>query len=331
MNCAAKRAAAARLSGGSSVTGAPAYLSEYVLSVSPDAAPGSTFEISVVPSPGADLTNPAGQPIPFQVSAPCVLTVVGGCPAPACLTVQITIPGLSAGPVDRDVECTLTRCGSPPVTLTETVSFTPNMSNGVGELSLNNVDPLTTWVSVREGHTLSRLTAVDFSGDNEDAVEVSLVSGDLQTAAILPDDIVDILDFAILSARFNTMVTDCMSGDPEDCSLGADITGDGIQNTADFTAIQINFFQVSDAEDACPAFAPPGKPGRGPLAQGDAKSTSNKAPAFATPRGLGRIGTSRLRAMDPSLGSADQNGDASSTPRTSENFPGSMVCLSCRV
>jgi len=308
INCAAKRAAAARLSGGTNVTGAPAYLSEYALTVSPDAAPGSTFEISIVPSPGADLTNPTGQPIPFQVSPPCVLTVVGGCPAPACLTVQITIPGLAAGPVDRDVECTLTRCGSSPVTVIDTVSFTPNAGNGVGELTLTNIDPLTTWVSVREGHTLSRLAAVDFSGDNEDTVSVSLVSGDFQTAAILQDDIVDILDFSILSSRFNTVVTDCMSGDPEDCSLGADVTGDGEQDTADFTALQIYFFQVSDPQDGCPAFAPPGKPGRGPLTQADLKSTSNKTP-LAIPRGLGRIGTSRLRAMDASLGSADQNGD----------------------
>ena len=308
-NCAAKTAAAARLSGGTSVTSAPAYLSEYALTVSPDASPGSTFEISIVPSPGADLTNPNGQPIPFQVAPACVLTVVGGCAAPACLTVQITIPGLAAGPVDRDVECTLTRCGSSPVTVTETVLFTPNAGNGIGALTLTNVDPLTTWVSVREGHTLSRLAAVDFSGDNEDTVSVSLVSGDLQTAVMPQDDIVDILDFAILSSRFNTTVTDCVTGDPEDCSLGADVTGDGDQDTVDFTALQIYFFQVSDPQDACPAFAPPGKPGREPLAQDDLKSTSNKAPPLAIPRGLGRIGTSRLRAMDASLVSADENGD----------------------
>jgi hypothetical protein len=86
------------------------------------------------------------------------------------------------------------------------------------------------------------------------------------------------------------------------------VTGDGDQDTADFTALQIYFFQLSDPQDGCPAFAPPGKPGRGPLSQADLKSTSNKTP-LAIPRGLGRIGTSRLHAMDASLGSADQNGD----------------------
>lgn len=36
-------------------------------------------------------------------------------------------------------------------------------------------------------------------------------------------------------------------------STGADATGDGVQATADFSAIQVNFFKVGEPLDACPA------------------------------------------------------------------------------
>ncbi len=60
---------------------------------------------------------------------------------------------------------------------------------------------------------------------------------------------------------------------PEDCPYGADITGDGIQDTADFTALQQNFFHVGEAADGCteplPDSEPRGNPAGG-LAQAKA-------------------------------------------------------------
>lgn len=72
----ALRAALNSLSSGGVSTGVnPAYLSEYTLTVSPDATANSTFEISIRPSPISALVNSSGTDIPFTVSPPCVLTV----------------------------------------------------------------------------------------------------------------------------------------------------------------------------------------------------------------------------------------------------------------
>ncbi|MBX3396857.1 MAG: hypothetical protein KF841_15985 [Phycisphaerae bacterium] len=77
-NCGERKAASALLSGGVTVGGSPAYLSTYSLTVSPDAAPGSTFEIEVLPlngSNGSQLASSTNDPIPFGVSSACVLTI----------------------------------------------------------------------------------------------------------------------------------------------------------------------------------------------------------------------------------------------------------------
>ncbi len=54
----------------------------------------------------------------------------------------------------------------------------------------------------------------------------------------------DITDFSILAARWNDPIDETLS-------TGADVTGDGVQSTADFTAIQLNFMTVGDPADSC--------------------------------------------------------------------------------
>lgn len=74
-NCPNRSAAVARLFGGSTVGATPAYLTTYTLTVSPDAEPGSTFEISIDPAPDSNMGDPSNQPIPFNIGAPSVLTI----------------------------------------------------------------------------------------------------------------------------------------------------------------------------------------------------------------------------------------------------------------
>jgi hypothetical protein len=193
----------------------------------------------------------------------------------ACITVNLTVPGLDDAPVDRDVEFVITTCPSTTETRVLTVSFTPSGTDGVGSVILTDVDPAAEWLSVREGHTLREVEPVVFSG-NSATVGVTLRSGDLQTASVSQDDLTDIVDFSILASRWETPVSDCATGDPEDCSLGADVTGDGLQNTADFQVIQFYFFNTSDADPSCGGSAPaPGDPPSGGSLSGFAGARSS--------------------------------------------------------
>ncbi len=74
-NCLARSAAVVRLSGGTNVGAAPAYLSTYTLTISPDAAPGSTFEIHVDPVPDSNFSDSLNQPLQFSIGPPSVLTI----------------------------------------------------------------------------------------------------------------------------------------------------------------------------------------------------------------------------------------------------------------
>lgn len=193
-------------------------------------------------------------------------------------------------------------------------TFVPNLMEGVGTATvvLKDVDPTAQWLAVREGHTLRRVAPVDLSGTYEDVVNLTagtaLLSGDFQTTSTPQDDIVDILDFAILAARFNTTVSDCMTGAAAHCSMGADVNGDGQQGTVDFTALQINFFMVSDPLQGCVASAP--TPGRKPGGFTEANQTAHSGQpvdGLRSPRGS--ISTVELKAFVPAADAADLTGD----------------------
>ena len=126
---------------------------------------------------------------------------------------------------------------------------------GLGSVVLMDVDPGAEWLAVSEGHTLRRLAALSFitCADTVDLTGASqLLSGDLHTIATPQDGVVDITDFSIVAANWNLPID---AGE----STGADATADGLQGSADFAAIQVNFFATGDAVDACPSlFVKPG-------------------------------------------------------------------------
>ncbi len=134
-------------------------------------------------------------------------------------------------------------------------------SNGAGFVllddSLAGDFRLSDYIHAAEGHTLGR--RLDLAFDSPDGCNATadftganvLVAGDFQTTHVAQDNLVDITDFSILATRWDSIVDECPGGDPGDCHLGADATGDGIQDIADFTAIQVNFFAAGDDELAC--------------------------------------------------------------------------------
>ncbi len=175
------------------------------------------------------------------VSGVCQYTPAGE------IAVDVQIEGLDHA-VDRDVTFVVTTCGGSVDTRVETVAFA---ADGVGAIGLTGVDTDATWISAAEGHTLRRVeplsfvsctATVDWTGAN------ALRSGDFHTGAVSKDQVVDVTDFSILAANFNLPI------DPN-LSTGADATGNGVQGTEDFTAIQVNFFNVGNPVDGCPASA----------------------------------------------------------------------------
>jgi hypothetical protein len=74
-----------------------------------------------------------------------------------------------------------------------------------------------------------------------------LRSGDLNVSTVPKDNLVDISDFSILASRWNQTID-------ANLSTGADVTGDGLQASADFSAMQANYFMVGDPLSACPSF-----------------------------------------------------------------------------
>ncbi|NOS99733.1 MAG: TIGR03790 family protein [Phycisphaerales bacterium] len=122
-------------------------------------------------------------------------------------------------------------------------------ADGVGHLSLVNVSPAAEWISAREGHTLKRAMPLDFDECGRSVVDMTgahrLIAGDLH-GFIDQDNVIDMLDFAALAAGWGR------STDPHQSS-GGDINGDGVQATADFTAILVNAYLSGDADEYCNA------------------------------------------------------------------------------
>ncbi|MFQ5495229.1 MAG: hypothetical protein ACE5EX_07585, partial [Phycisphaerae bacterium] len=180
-------------------------------------------------------------------------------PGTARVAVNLEIDALDAAPVTRDVTLVLTECtGGTTQTRTVPVTFTGGLGSAVLD-GLNSV-PLPEWIGVREGHTLRRLEPLTFDVTKNAIVDLTgpsrrLVSGDLQTGMVAGDNIVDAVDFSILSSMFNEVIDAGLT-------TGADTTGDGVQDTADFTSLQVNSLAVGDAADGCGG----GLNAQGPLA-----------------------------------------------------------------
>jgi hypothetical protein len=243
------------------------------------------------------MTSTVALEVTVEDATGCVNTCVAVIPIESCITVNITVEALAGAggdfpygtttahptgdAVDREVEFVVTSCGSTSDIRTEMVTFNSNGTTGVGSYLLTNVDPTSTYIAVREGHTLRTLSGVDLSLTGSATVAVSLKAGDFHTATVAQDNLVDIVDFSILASRWDTIIA-------ADESIGGDATGDGVQGVADFTAIQVNFFEVGDDEDQCAALAGPPEVPR---------------------RGLHRIGVEQIEPDVPWAHPADLTGD----------------------
>lgn len=151
----------------------------------------------------------------------------------ASINVTVRLEGIDT-PVTRNVTLVITDCVAG---LTETTTL-PVAFNNTGKGTVSLVTSLTnaTWLSVNEEHTLRRLQAlsnplpvnISFSGAKE------LLAGDFSG-----DGLVDVVDFSILATRWG------LAGSQ------ADINGDNLQSTADFTALGINLLKFDEAIDGC--------------------------------------------------------------------------------
>lgn len=173
------------------------------------------------------------------------------------ITVIVQAQALSTA-VTRDVTFVITDCGGTVDTRTVPVAFN---ASGQGSAVLNGVNAASDWLSAAEGHTLRRLAPLSFASCASTAAfsgATQLRSGDFQAGSVAKDNLVDVVDFSILASRWNQAIAATSSS-------GADATGNGIQDTGDFTAIQVNYFQVGEAVNGCPAlFQSPGRDGREP-------------------------------------------------------------------
>ncbi len=226
------------------------------------------------------------------------------------LTIQLE--GLGHA-VTREVTFVLTTCGEPVQMIEMPVSFN---SSGIGTATLTNIDPAAVWINAFEGHTLRRRLPVNFTEGCFSTVSFTddnrLLAGDFGALNTPKDNFVDVVDFAILAVRWNTLVSDCESGPPADCRYGADITGDGMQNTIDFTALQINFLKLGDRDNDCATVAPsPPSTGGFGGAHVSPVTASTLLPARLSSGSTDRsnLATAELNALGIHAALADMNSD----------------------
>lgn len=141
------------------------------------------------------------------------------------LDLEIQLQGLVAGPVTRQVELIFTDVnGAELETRTESVIFT----NGLGSVSLTNLDGASYRVSAKTAWNLRGRLEVGFDAENQAAVAFTgaeqLLGGDING-----DNAVGTADFSILSFFFNK------------ANAQADITGSGFVGTVDFSILASNF------------------------------------------------------------------------------------------
>jgi hypothetical protein len=198
--------------------------------VSSTHSPGDTFPIGITPV-SYSFTDECGNTskVNFTVE---VLPV-------SLMDVDVALQGVVAGPFTRCIEFELTDAnGNVISTVSETLTFsggqaamTIEVPCGIAGACVMARDPLHT---LRETGTLS-IVGTSYLADGF----APLRGGDLND-----DGVVDILDFGVyVFAVMNNPApgadTDCNTVGPH-----ADIVGDGVVFTADFTQIQINFLAL---------------------------------------------------------------------------------------
>jgi len=232
------------------------YTSTGNLATVPDAGVGTTYDWTVT---GGTLTSQIGNSITYSagtgttVTLDVTVTNNNGCISVCQKIVTIIQPSIEvtleletvSAAVTRDVTFVVTDC--PGTTDTRVLPVTTD-ALGVGSVTITATSPTAAYVSTQEGHTLKKLATVSYGACFVATVDLTgankLVAGDFHTGVVPQDNLVDITDFSVLASAWNA---------PIDANLttGADATGDGVQDTADFTAIQVNFFAVGEVDDAC--------------------------------------------------------------------------------
>lgn len=211
--------------------------------------------------------------------------------------VDVELLNVDAGPFTRCITFRFQGPGGATATVSETMTFTNGLASATIDVPCGNY----TCVDARDTlHTLATSQTLAISGTQYTADltgAFGLVGGNLND-----DAYIDILDFGIYVGQFNadygTADTNCTTVGPH-----ADISGDGLVTTADFTFITTNFLEFSDV---CPVQAMMGglvtRPG-----------TSFSGAAQAGTRIAGPVTRISVRELHQqglgSLAIADLNGD----------------------
>lgn len=207
------------------------------------------------------------------------------------MLVDVELGGADANPI-RCITFDLWNCNDiaqPVETVQKEIGFTNGLATGVSVLVPSGVY---TCLTARDRlHTLRNTAPVTDQGVTYSASFATASGGTPLRGGNLNDDtFLDIIDFALMNLQFLSPVssnTDCSLFPP---ALNADLTGDGVVDTTDFSVLSFNFAQ-SHQPDCC---APPT-----PLYGGDGED----GPIMSiSVRELYAIGQGRLRA-------ADLNGD----------------------
>jgi hypothetical protein len=149
------------------------------------------------------------------------------------VSATVQLQGLVAGPITREVTFVFTdTLGNVLETRLESLIFT----NGIGTVTLTDVDPAAVSLSAKADWNLRKRLPIVYGVTGQAAIDFTgasqLPGGDLSG-----DNIVGTIDFAILQFYFN------QAGG---AALQADITGSGFVGTIDFAILNFNFNTLGD-------------------------------------------------------------------------------------
>ncbi|MFQ5414538.1 MAG: hypothetical protein ACE5E6_08780, partial [Phycisphaerae bacterium] len=179
------------------------------------------------------------------VTGSCAFDVVVTAVSQLDVSIQLS-PTLAVSPLTRCITFELFQCGFAQETVKQEITFVDGVAIGVPVLVPAGFYECIT--ARDELHSL-RSTATDFSDDgttfsatfvgDRDAGGHWLTGGNLND-----NDFIDIVDFGIFHSLIGTTiaVTDCATP-----PFHADINGDGLVNSFDFTFISQNFFDTAEA------------------------------------------------------------------------------------
>ena len=214
VSCSQLRAGAALGSGLSVNVGeTEAYLAEYALSVSSDAAPGSTFEVSIREFTGAagDRSflrepHPSNSYIPLAVGSPCILTI-GECE--------------TAGDCDDGVGCTVDACDG----ASRMCTHTPDHGTCDNAIFCDGTETCDALLGCQSGAAPTCEDGV--------ACTVDTCDGGTDACAHSPNDALCDNSVFCDGAEVCEVASGCIAGSSPGCGDGVDCTDDSCDAVAD--------------------------------------------------------------------------------------------------